>query len=66
MMARNIAPGINRHFRIESLPYHDSELYLTVKKEAQEKYYPSGAYQIHASDKEKDMISISRANARRA
>jgi len=34
MIARNIAPGLMRHFRIESLVSHNKELLGEVKTEA--------------------------------
>ena len=46
MIARNIAPGLLRKFRLESLPCHDRELLDTVKTEAKSKSYPSGKYTI--------------------
>jgi len=66
MIARNIAPGIQRHFRIESLPFHDRTLFETVKSEAKNKSYPSGKYQIYASDIDPEMIRIAQENAKRA
>jgi putative N6-adenine-specific DNA methylase len=65
-MARNIAPGINRHFRIESLPIHDRDEYLSVKNTLKLKAYPSGPYHIFASDTSSEMIEIARRNAERA
>ena len=66
MMARNIAPGGDRRFRIESLPFHDAEELTSVRNIARMKAYPSGAYQISASDIDPEMIEIAKANAERA
>ena len=66
MMARNIAPGGDRRFRIESLPFHDAEELTSVRNIARMKAYPSGAYQIFASDIDPEMIEIAKANAERA
>lgn len=66
MMARNIAPGLMRHFRIESLISHDRELLSEVKSEAKTKSYPSGKYTIIWRDKDPEMIRIALGNAMRA
>lgn len=66
MMARNIAPWLQRHFRIEDLPFHDSQILETVQEEARAKSYPSGSYQILAQDIDPEMIRIAQSNARRA
>jgi 23S rRNA G2445 N2-methylase RlmL len=66
MIARNIAPGTNRHFRIESLPCHSADELTMVRNTARLKAYPSGEYQIYASDIDPDMIRVARANADRA
>lgn len=66
MMARNIAPGLGRHFRIEELPFYNRKLLQETRETARWKIYPSGKYQIHASDIDERMIPIARANATRA
>jgi 23S rRNA G2445 N2-methylase RlmL len=66
MIARNIAPGLARHFRIESLPCHDKELLAGVRTRGTAKSYPSGKYKIYASDIDPEMVRIARKNAERA
>lgn len=66
MIARAIAPGVDRGFRIESLPFHDAEELTSVRNIARMKAYPSGTYQISASDIDPDMIEVAKANAERA
>jgi len=66
MIARNIAPGLMRHFRIESLISHNKELFAEVKTEAKSKSYPSGKYTIIGRDIEPEMIRIALGNAMRA
>lgn len=66
MIARNIAPGINRHFRIEELPFFQSEFMKKVRETAKGKIYPSGKYRVMASDIDPKMIQIARWNAERA
>jgi putative N6-adenine-specific DNA methylase len=66
MLARNIAPWVNRHFRIESLPFHMRDELTSVKNIARMKAYPSGEYKIYASDINPLMIEIAERNAERA
>lgn len=66
MIARNIAPGLFRSFRIEELPFFDEELLETVRTEAEKKIYPSGKYTVLACDIEPEMVRIAEENARRA
>jgi putative N6-adenine-specific DNA methylase len=66
MIARNIAPGLMRHFRIESLVSHNKELLAEVKTEAKAKSYPSGKYTIIGRDRDSEMIRIALGNAMRA
>ncbi|MDO4873597.1 MAG: class I SAM-dependent RNA methyltransferase [Candidatus Gracilibacteria bacterium] len=66
MLARNIAPGLGRHFAVENFPFFEKEIFYAVRREAREKIYPSGNYQIFASDIDPKMIEIAKNNARRA
>ena len=66
MIARNIAPGIDRSFRIESLPFHDASELASVRNIARMKAYPSGEYKVYASDIDPEMIRIAEKNAERA
>lgn len=66
MLARNIAPGLGRHFAVENFPFFEKEIFYAVRREAHEKIYPSGNYQIFASDIDPKMIEIAKNNARRA
>ena len=66
MIARNIAPGLFRSFRIEELPFFDEERLENTRAEAEKKIYPSGKYTVLASDIEPEMVRIAEENARRA
>lgn len=66
MIARNIAPGLSRHFRVEELRFFDSEILASVQDTARSKIYPSGKYRVSASDIDPLMIKIAEWNARRA
>lgn len=66
LLARNIAPGIGRHFAIENFPFFNKNMFDIARKEAREKSYPSGKYQIFGSDINPEMIEKSRRNALRA
>ncbi len=66
MIARNIAPGLARKFRVEELRFHNSGLLQQVQDTARSKIYPSGKYTITATDIDPEMIRVARANAKRA
>jgi putative N6-adenine-specific DNA methylase len=66
MIARNIAPGMNRHFRIEELPFYNRAFFQEAKEQAKAKIYPSGKYQIFGSDIDASMIEMAKRNAERA
>jgi putative N6-adenine-specific DNA methylase len=66
MLARNIAPGVGRRFRIEELPFHDAAEMTSIRNIARLAAYPSGNYSIFASDIDPSMLDIARANAERA
>jgi putative N6-adenine-specific DNA methylase len=66
MIARNIAPGIGRHFRIESLPCFEREVFEAVKNSAKTRSYPTGQYQIYAEDIDEEIIEKAKRNAHRA
>ncbi len=66
MIARNIAPGLARHFRVEELRFHDSAVLQQVQDTARSKIYPSGKYTVTASDIDPEMIRVARGNAKRA
>lgn len=66
MMARNIAPGLQRHFRIEELPCYDRSLMEETRKELASKVYPSGKYTLIARDIDPSLIEKARRNAERA
>ena len=60
MIARNIAPGLGRKFRVEELIFHDSESLQRVQDTARSKIYPSGKYTVTASDIDPEMIRVAR------
>lgn len=66
MLARNIAPGVNRRFRIESLPFHDASELTSVRNIARMNAYPTGEYTISASDVDPEMVALAKRNAERA
>ncbi len=66
MIARNIAPGLMRRFRVEALVSHNKDILTEVKTEAKWKSYPSGKYTIIGRDRDPEMIRIALGNALRA
>jgi putative N6-adenine-specific DNA methylase len=60
MIARNIAPGLYRHFRVEELRFFDTETFLNVQDTARSRIYPSGKYTVIASDIDPEMIRVAK------
>ena len=65
LIAKNRAPGLNRHFAAEEFPYIPSEVWQLAKTEAKDKEF-NGKYQILGSDSDPQCVSLSFANARKA
>lgn len=63
MLARNIAPGLNRNFDFEKLKSYPVGLLESVKQEAKEKEIDI-IPKIYASDINKDAIKMARKNAK--
>ena len=58
MIARNIAPGLARHFRVEELRFFNTEIFTSVQDTARSKIYPSGKYTVVATDIDPEMIRV--------
>ena len=65
LIAKNRAPGLNRHFAAEEFPYVPKEVWQLAKTEAKDKEF-NGKYQILGSDSDPQCVSLSFANARKA
>ena len=65
LIAKNRAPGLNRHFAAEEFPWIPKNLWEEAKEEARSKEF-SGKYQILGSDSDPQCVSLSFANARKA
>ena len=65
LIAKNRAPGLNRHFAAEEFPYIPKEVWELAKTEARDKEF-NGKYQIMGSDSDPQCVSLSFANARKA
>lgn len=65
LMARNIAPGLEREFRFMDLPFYDRMLHMEIRKNLRDKEF-TGTYTILASDMNDDMVAIAKRNALRA
>ncbi len=65
MFARNIAPGLKRHFAFENRSFVPSDLLKALKAEAREKIF-NKKYNVIASDIDPDVLQIARENAMRA
>ena len=65
LIAKNRAPGLNRHFAAEEYPWVPKELWTQVKEEAKTKEF-NGKYRILGSDNDPACVSLAFANARKA
>ena len=65
LIAKNRAPGLNRHFAAEEFPWVPTEVWQQVKDEARDKEF-KGDYRIMGSDSDPTCVSLSFANARKA
>ncbi|MCL2353045.1 MAG: class I SAM-dependent RNA methyltransferase [Defluviitaleaceae bacterium] len=66
LMAKNIAPGLNRNFVFQTWPQVDYAIWQNVKAKAKEAIRHEGAAQIYASDIDKKMVEQARQNAKEA
>ena len=65
LIAKNRAPGLNRHFTAESYPWMPQEIWKQVREEAKDREF-KGDYRILGSDNDPKCVSLSMANARKA
>ncbi len=69
MIARHIAPGLFRSFRISILPWHDETIFNEALDEAENAILPLDQckmIRIFASDSDISMQTVALSNARRA
>ena len=64
-IAKNRAPGLNRHFAAEKFAWMEGAIWNDVKTEAKDKEF-KGNYRILGSDNDPKCVSLSMANARKA
>ena len=65
LIARNQAPGLNRHFAAEQFGWVGEEIFTRLRQEARDKQF-HGDYRILGSDNDPKCISLAMANARKA
>ncbi len=65
LIAKNRAPGLNRHFAAESFPWAGRAVFEEVKSQAKEREF-NGNYNIVGSDNDPRCVSLAMANARKA
>lgn len=66
MIARNIAPGLQRRFAFENRKTHDSQLFSELQRQAIDAQFTNKMYQISASDIDVDILHLAQENAKRA
>lgn len=65
MIARNIAPGLDRYFAFEKFPSYKKEIFEEMRKKAESSTYEK-KYTIIWSDIDEEMIKIAKINAKHA
>ena len=65
LIAKNRAPGLNRHFAAEEFAWMEPEVWNAAKEEAKALEY-KGDYRILGSDNDPKCVSLAMANARKA
>ncbi len=65
LIAKNRAPGLNRHFAAEGFPWMPASSWELAKEEAKDKEF-NGKYRIMGSDNDPACVSLAFANARKA
>ena len=65
LIAKNRAPGLNRHFAAEQFCWVPEEIWTQVRTEAKDREF-KGNYRILGSDNDPKCVSLSMANARKA
>ncbi len=66
MIAKNIAPGVNRGFDSEKFPFLPSKSFLTAKEEAKDNIKRESKFEAFASDIDYDCVKVTLDNCRRA
>lgn len=66
LLARNIAPGLGRHFAIENFPFFNHEIFQNVRTEARHKKFGDKKYKIIARDLSEEVLQKAKNNAMRA
>ncbi len=65
MIAKNIAPWLNRRFAFENRSFIPKNIFKNIKQEAKEKIFPK-KYHIIASDIDENVLEIAKNNAKNA
>ena len=65
LIAKNRAPGLNRHFAAEEYPWVPKNVWAEAKEEAKSREF-NGKYRILGSDNDPACVSLAFANARKA
>lgn len=66
MIARNIAPGLRRHFAFEHFPWYSAEHIANARRAAEAKIIHDKTYMIQGSDVDPEAVRIAKDNAMRA
>lgn len=64
MIARNIAPGLRRHFAFENWEWVDAKYLEAAREAGKRKIFMPGKYQIHGYDIDPEIIEKARYNSK--
>ena len=64
MIAKNIAPGLQRRFALEHLPFGGRDMILDAKTRARDKMFLAKEHKIIGFDIDKDTLKIAKQNAK--
>ena len=66
MLARNMAPGLNRSFASEEWPMIEGHVWRNAKRAARRAMHSQGKLQLFGYDDDPEVIPIAKANAKKA
>ncbi len=66
MIARNMAPGIDRSFSAESFPWWDKKIWQNARQRCKDEALPEKTAEIIGSDIDKRVLSMANTHARKA
>jgi putative N6-adenine-specific DNA methylase len=66
MIAKNIAPGLNRHFAFQKFKDYKAKDFEKIISDAKAKIFTKKEYHLFGMDKDPELVEIAKANAKAA